>query len=467
MNLVYENFGPGQSNLDLIAHKLQKLMHSSEPLEKDKINNAVKLLEKIISSSHPAIEVSKHLGEVDNLFTSLILLNINQADTNGRPDLADGLHSLLENINLQIHFQNNNNRDLGSQYLPLSPEELSILYLADKNSTGYSQFISSAASLSSIGCKAEVVGKFPVGTSANYNVICVHNPHINREILDAQYIYSDKGIPILLYMDVDYERIPINHKDFYKFGLGTLRRTRAFYKGMQLSDHICVSNKYLASRYRNYKPNVSVIPEGWSKENKLWSKPSPTRHTINLGWIGMPGEYEDINLIRRIIVRLVNEFSNVRLVIGGNFEVYQMFDSIPENRRLFLPIVSYEDHPYLLSYFDILMSPLRNIPFYHSINDRWLMEAGVRKIPWVSSALPVVMDWKSGGLVANTQEEWHSHVSRLILDQELRVNLACSGRKKSEEREMGKLVDSWYLMIANTYLRKQKGLYQTNAINVL
>jgi len=95
------------------------------------------------------------------------------------------------------------------------------------------------------------------------------------------------------------------------------------------------------------------------------------------------------------------------------------------------------------------------------------MEAGVRNIPWVSSALPVVMDWKSGGLVANTQEEWHSHLRQLILDQELRVKLGRSGRKKSEEREMEKLVDSWYLMIANTYLTQQKGLYQTNPINML
>jgi glycosyltransferase involved in cell wall biosynthesis len=189
---------------------------------------------------------------------------------------------------------------------------------------------------------------------------------------------------------------------------------------------------------------VHVIPEGWTDRNTLWEKPANPRHTVNLGWMSPPGEIEEVNQIRRVIIRVMREFPQVRLVISGDAQVYQLFDSLPEARRLYLPPVSAEDYPYLLGQVDILMVPLHNTPYNCSLCDRRLMEAGARGIPWVASPIPSHIDWNDGGLIAATADEWHTYLRQLVLDPNLRVSLGLAGRKKTESRKIDYLAKTWF-----------------------
>jgi len=132
-----------------------------------------------------------------------------------------------------------------------------------------------------------------------------------------------------------------------------------------------------------------------------------------------------------------------------------MFDALPESRLLFLPSVSYENYPYLFNQIDVLLNPLRDIAYNRSLSDRWLMEAGVSLIPWISSPLPTLVAWGAGGLLANTPEEWHSHLRQLVIDKNLRDKLGSFGRQRAEKREMKNLVDQWYRMIYDTWQEKQ------------
>ena len=134
----------------------------------------------------------------------------------------------------------------------------------------------------------------------------------------------------------------------------------------------------------------------------------------------MPCQLDDATPIRRIVTRILHEFPNVQFVVGGGPEVYRMFDSLPESRRLFLPIVNYEDYPYLISQIDVLINPLRNSPYNRTLTDRWLTEAGVRRIPWIASPLPSVIEWGAGGFVSDSVEERYTHLRQLVLDPNLR-----------------------------------------------
>ncbi|MBI3764691.1 MAG: hypothetical protein HY260_22860, partial [Chloroflexi bacterium] len=74
--------------------------------------------------------------------------------------------------------------------------------------------------------------------------------------------------------------------------------------------------------------------------------------------------------IRRQVIRLAREFPQVCLVVGGIPEVYRLFDSLPESRRVFLPPVGADLHPALLAEMDILLVPLRDTPSNRMLSDR-------------------------------------------------------------------------------------------------
>jgi len=336
-----------------------------------------------------------------------------------------------------------------------SPKNLNILFLCPENGYVPPRIALLAMALSSKGCVTKILSDPPIKPMEEVNIVYAHNPHVDFNNLELLAQFSDRGITILLDLDADYEQMPVKHQDYEKMGLSSLAKAKAYTTALLSADQICVPNNYFASLLHNSGYRVKVIPDGWSKENELWDKPSTTRHTLNFGWIGLPGQLDDVAPVRRIITRVLREFPQVQLVIGGDPEVYWMFDSLPESRRLFLPIVSYEDYPYLLSQIDVLLCPLRNNPYNRSLTDRWLMEAGVRRIPWIASSLPSVIAWGDGGVIANNLEEWHSHLRQLVLDHNLRESLGISGRQRAEEREMGKLADLWYHMISDIWREEQ------------
>jgi glycosyltransferase involved in cell wall biosynthesis len=155
-----------------------------------------------------------------------------------------------------------------------------------------------------------------------------------------------------------------------------------------------------------------------------------------------------------MVLRVLREFPHAQLVIGGDAQVYQLFDRLPESRRMFLPPVQAEEYPYLLGQVDILMVPLRDTPFNRARSDRRLMEAGARRVPWVASPIPAYITWEAGGLIAYSAEDWVSHLRQLILDADLRTSLGQAGWRKAEQREMSHIAKLWIEIIEET-LQKQ------------
>ena len=71
------------------------------------------------------------------------------------------------------------------------------------------------------------------------------------------------------------------------------------------------------------------------------------------------------------------------------------------------------------------------------------MEAGVKRLPWVGSRIPSFMDWNSGGLLADTLEEWHTNLRQLVMDGEMRLKIGDAGCRKAQQREMQLVKNSW------------------------
>ncbi len=122
---------------------------------------------------------------------------------------------------------------------------------------------------------------------------------------------------------------------------------------------ITVPSVAQVSTLKDVSDRVYIIPDGWSRENRLWEKVPASHSMINIGWVASSGDLDDLMLVRRFIVRIIREYPNTRIVISGNPQAYRLFDGLPQNRRMYIPLVADEEFPYLLSQLDILLVPLR------------------------------------------------------------------------------------------------------------
>ncbi len=441
-----------------IARLLQRLTGRDHPLNDEEINRAAKLLDRIVTSADPATTVANHLEEIDSLLPALIELNIRQAQSDGRPDLANALKDLQTNIRLQLDIHSTG-KEPGSikKYQPNSnlgkPVETGqVLFLTPEPSNPSSRVLVIADALENAGYHVALSSQ-PASLSAeqNFELTIASNPHASPALMEWLGICSARKVPIILDLDADYEQMPITHPAYSMHGLGTPAQSKAYLTSFLLADTITVSSETLAFRLKSAGyPAVEYIPDGWSKKNSLWNKPGYPRHSLNIGWTSGPGEIEDLAQIRRVIIRVLREFPQTQWIVNGDPQAYQLFDSIPEARRLYLPPVPYDDYPYMLGQIDILLAPFRNIPYYRGLSDQLLVEAGVRSIPWIASPIPSFVTWQAGGLIASTIDEWHTYTRQLVMDADLRVALGRNGRQQAEKRESQYLGKTWQQVIQKT-----------------
>ena len=440
-----------------IARLLQRLTGRSAPIQDNEIDRAATLLEEIIRSQDPAEAVARHLEEIDSLLPALIELNVRQAQADGRPDLASALKDLQTNVQLQMELQTT----AGSPPESLSSgnaslEKYRIVFLTSQKSSPSSRSLLIAEVLENFGAKVTFVdGASEAAHQSDIDLAIAFNPHSSHDIIECLGTYSARNIPTIVDLDADYEQIPTTHPAYAVFGLSTSARSKAYMASLLLADTITVSSETLSFRLKaaGY-PQVVFTPDGWSKTNALWDKPAYPHHHLNLGWISGASELEDLVQIRRVIIRVMREFPQTQWIVNGDPRAYQLFDSLPEPRRLYLPPVSPEDYPYMLGQIDILLAPFRNIPFNRAISDLTLVEAGARRIPWIGSPVPSFINWQAGGLIANTVDEWHTYLRQLVLDADLRESLSRNGRMKAEERESKKLGLIWKKIILKAVQQK-------------
>lgn len=446
-----EEMGEGQieesvpTDVSAVARLLQRLTGSAQAISESDILRAADLLDRIINSESPAELVARHLDEIDELLPALVELNIRQAYADGLPELAESLRKLQLNIGNQLAFKVGDSPQAKNTHAAVSQSSFkgNILFLLPEPGQNSSRMALLKPTLESFGCVASAKREYIPGRDPRPDVVITGNPHLHPPLLESLSALSQAGVPIILDLDTDFEKQPISHNEYSTKGLGTSARSNAYTSAISMAKMVTVPSAVHADSLRDLVQNVSVIPDGWSSANKLWQKDPHPRSTINIGWQGTSGQLEDLTLIRRFIVRVIREFSNTRVVIIGNPQAYRLFESLPENRRLYLPATAHEELPYQLSQLDMLLVPLRNTPYNLSMPDTILMEAGARGIPWLASAIPSFRRWKNGGMISESLDEWHLNMRHLILDQELRRRLGKQGQAAAESREMSQNGKLW------------------------
>ncbi|MDR3578295.1 MAG: tetratricopeptide repeat protein [Anaerolineaceae bacterium] len=447
---------PVPTDPEAVARLLQRLTGKKSMVKEADILKAAEILEEILQSPNPAEIVASRLDEIDDLLLALIELNVRQAQSDGKPELAEGLRNLQIAIELQSRSDESGD---GKPWLVSGDPELQaggsqrfrgkVLFLNSQPSAQSSRMKLVKSGLDCLGCQIIEANEFPQPAGQFPDVAIVSNPHIYPKLLESLASLTANNVPIILDLDTDFELLPVSYPEYSLIGLGTPARGRAYMASMLLASLVTVTSDVQAQSLRSGGYPVSVVPDGWTRQNPLWEKKNGARETINIGWLGSSGQLEDLAGIRRVIIRILREFPYTQIVITGNPQSYRLFESVPENRRKFLPPVAPEENPYLLSQLDILLVPLHNHPYNQSLSDKVLVEAGVKQIPWIASPIPAFQSWQAGGIIADTIDEWHLNLRQLVIDAEMRKNLGKSGFLAAKKREMSQLGHVWLSTIEN------------------
>lgn len=439
---------PIPTDLPAVARLLQRLTGKTQVVKETDILRAAQLLEKIIGSEDPAELVSAHLDEIDELLPALIELNIRQAHIDGRTELAESLRNLQINIDYQL-VAREEGRTLKDEKSAVPSVQFSgniLLLLPDLDKKSNRIKLLKQA-LEAYGARVFEKSDYTPGRDPKPDVAITSNPHTNPSLLESLAPLANENIPVIVDLDTDFEKQPSSHQDYSTKGLGSQTRSNAYNAALGIASMISVPSETHAASLKALVQNVCVIPDGWSHQNKLWDKKNHPRSTINIGWVGNSGQLEDLLFIRRFIIRIVREFPNTRIVIVGNPQAYRLFENLPDNRRMYLPVVAHEEFPYLLSQIDVLLVPLRNLPFNTSLADTILMEAGAKGIPWIASPISSFRRWQAGGIICESLDEWHLNLRHLIMDDDFRRSLGMAGKDAAKSREMTQIGRMWMEVI--------------------
>lgn len=441
---------PNPFSDEALSRMTRRLEETRTGIRAADLEKAAQLIDTVLYAENPGEAAARHLDEIDHYLPAILELNIRQSRVDRRPDVEMALRQILNTLEQNSPPQADSAPDQPVRAKPLKRFTGRVLVLSADPQPHSPRESFICRSLTQQHCTVEQSPHFPGDSGEKPDVVLACNPHLHPELLESLAACTASQIPLIVDLDHDFEQMPCNLPDYPEVGLGSPVNARVYTAALLLANVVTVPSQEMAVSLHRLVQHVAVVPEGWTMDNSLWTKPSPRRNTINIGWIGNPGQFEDVLEIRRILIRVVREFIQTQLIIAGDPQVYQIFDSLPENRRLYLPPTSPEDFPYLLGQMDILVNPLRSIPYNLTLPDTLMMQAGIKRIPWVASPIPSLIYWKEGGVIANTNEEWHTVLRQMVMETDFRRSLGEAGYTKAQEREIKKLSSAWVDVMEQT-----------------
>lgn len=173
----------------------------------------------------------------------------------------------------------------------------------------------------------------------------------------------------------------------------------------------------------------------------------------------------DFDLISKPVACILRDYKNVELYIIGQLELSSIFDKYKEQIHR-ISRLSAENYFQEISQYDIALMPLTDCVFNKCKSNIKYIEASILNIPSVASNIyefsHAIIDGVNGFL-ASTEDEWYKKIEQLILDKNLRKNMAqkafqnCEllyGEKK--QNELFKYILEKEIVTTETQLKKFK-----------
>jgi hypothetical protein len=433
-----------------VSRLAERLTGHSLAINEEQIRQAAELLEKTVHSDSPAASVSEHLDEIDALLPAILELNIRQARSQGKSDLAANLIEIQQNLIKDKSAGAASVDNAAGSEITVSPEKQNKKIILIGEPSNLSPLRQTVMQIALEQTGARVITRWeeiPLPWEG-YDLVIAHNPHLNPILMKVLAGWAGAGNPVIVDMGTDFRIIQPGKPDIN--GIEAPADRLSFTAALQLADIITLPSTALAMAFSNEGYQAFTLPDGWSSKNSLWTKQIAPSARVSLGIFGSPGNMENVASIRRVVIRLLREFPQVRLVVSGDPDVYSLFNTIPDTRRVYLPPTEPDDFPFLLAQADIFLFPGGENETSQLTGDRSYMEINARKAVWISSPVPAAEEWNSGGLIARSMDDWYTHLKTLLLDPDLCQKLAQEGYNKALTREARNMAPMWDAIIQKT-----------------
>ena len=201
---------------------------------------------------------------------------------------------------------------------------------------------------------------------------------------------------------------------------------------MKLCDYCITTTPALRRELKKYNKEVFVNPNVASEEMVKLSLNAAKRvenhpDEIILGYLsGSITHNPDFELIKPAIIRILNEFSNVKLCVVGLLDIPEDLKPF-EDRVITKPFIDWRDLPEIIASLDINLAPIEESVFNEAKSENKWTEAALCKVVTAASNFGAfknaIKDGKTG-MLCNNSQEWYRKLKQLIEDPDLRQAIA-------------------------------------------
>jgi glycosyltransferase involved in cell wall biosynthesis len=267
-------------------------------------------------------------------------------------------------------------------------------------------------------------------------IVLVRRPLTDKAtlLLDAA---DQAGVPVVFDMD-DYifEEQIIPYVEWYRRQPPEVARNcvQSWRRCLDRCPYFTSSTPIIVDRVAELNKQSYLIRNGLNTVQLELSARVPDRKEpaaggrLRLGYFsGTRTHQADFRLIAPVLVRLLDEFSHVNLVVAGDFDMAEF----PEFSRFAdrietPPFVDWRALPAQIGRVDVNLIPLEINPFTEGKSDLKYYEAGLLRVPCVASPTQILarsIRHRVNGLLARTPEEWYEALRSLVTDAGLRQRL--------------------------------------------
>lgn len=245
-------------------------------------------------------------------------------------------------------------------------------------------------------------------------------------------------------------------------GLGKLSETfcrpelrDAMRSFMQYADAITVTTKTLAMAMTPYTRAPIYVIQNYidADQWEIWEATRRTtkRDDVTIGWTTSPAHVLDGPVIGETIKKLLDEFSpNLRFNIYGPVDKACLGEWAKDEKYKMLignvPWVNVQAIPQIWKDMDIGIAPLLPTQFNKCRSNIKWQQHGLLGQPCVMAKLPPYENVRHGetGFLAETPEDWYTHLKALVVDKDLRVAIGNKARLEVLTHwDLRRKVSSW------------------------
>lgn len=215
------------------------------------------------------------------------------------------------------------------------------------------------------------------------------------------------------------------------------------FEQIEISDAVIVSTSFIKEGLLKIFPgkDIHVVPNGidfdvWDNLKSDGQCEPKKEGVVRIGFTGCGNHSGDLEIVKPVLLALLDEFPNLEIIMSGHFECFKGVD----HPRFKVPgrWVNIHAYPFMVKGWDldIGIAPLRDNSFNRAkSNLRWL-EYSALKIPTVASSVrPFNESIKEGhGYLCTDKGAWYQKLKDLIEHPALRLAVGENAYKDVKDR---------------------------------